>query len=194
VEFFSLGPISLALFSPVTWKRQSAPILQTTLRDGAVTPFEGRDANQKDLDRLEEQAQRKFMQCRESKSCLWDQLNPSSAAGWGLTPWGCNSSPPASRGSHQEDEARLLAEIHRREARDNNQLLNKEGSDWIHVKGKIKIKTKKICVSIIKHWKRLSRGAAESTCLGVFKVQLDKAGANWSEFSTDLLLAGGWTR
>lgn len=61
-----------------------------------------------------------------------------------------------------------------------------EGSDWIHSAGGE--------ISIIKHWKRLSREAAESMYLGVFKVQLDEAGANWSEFSVNLLLAEGWTR
>lgn len=60
----------------------------------------------------------------------------------------------------------------------------------IHIGGKKKKKS----VWIIEHWKRLSRKAADSMYLGAFKVQLDKSGANWSEFSFDLLLAGSWTR
>lgn len=36
--------------------------------------------------------------------------------------------------------------------------------------------------------------AAESMYTEVFKVHLDKAGANWSEFRVDLPGAGGWTR
>lgn len=122
---------------------------------------------------------------KRRKSCIWDWLNPSNTADWGLTGWGYNGNFPFML------KDRLLTDLHSREARDNNHTLKTRKVLAGYTVEEI---NKSISMSIIKHWKRLSREAAESRYMGVFKVQLDKAGANWSEFSADLLLAGGWTK